>query len=167
MKGLPRSLAHGPKSRSEIVKQTILLKNTAVTVAGVSGVGFGTVVIGDLPQGNILLLGAVAYVQVSTSDAGVATTFDGDVSIGSAPTADATLSGAEVDLLASAPLGAATAKVSPTIRMTNATQVVLDNTDDSLEVNANVLIDDANISSNAPCLLNGYVVLSYVVLGDD
>lgn len=168
MKGMPRSLSHAPKSRANVVKQIVPIKNVSVTVAGLSGVGFGGAVIGDLPQGNILLLGAVAYLQLSTADAGVIATFDGDFSIGSAPNADTALAGAEIDIIPSTALNPATAKLSPVVRATQATQAVLDNSDDSLELNLNVLIDDASISVNGAIFVaNGYAVLSYVVLGDD
>lgn len=168
MKGLARSLARGSKVRNPIVKHTVKIKDLAIEVDGATGVGFGTAVIGDLPEGNILFLGAVGYAQFTTADAGVTATFDGDFSVGSAPTADATLSGAEVDIIASTALGAATAKVSPRARGTNATQVILDNTDGSLELNLNLLIDDATISAdNVAFVANGDVFLSYIVLGDD
>ena len=88
--------------------------------------------------------------------------------IGSAPTADATLSGSEVDIIASTALGAATAGVSPRARGTNATQVILDNTDGSLELNLNLLIDDANISADSQSLTaSGELHIVYSVLGDD
>lgn len=167
MKGMPRSLSHAPKSRANIVKQIVPIKNVSLTVAGVTGIGFGGVVIGDLPQGNILFLGGILYVQLVTVDAGVTNAFDGNVSLGSAPNADTALAGAEVDLIPSTALGVATLKVSPVVRAPNAVQVILDNTDDSLEINLNVLINDANISANAIFVANGYAVLSYVVLGDD
>lgn len=168
MKGLPRSNARASKATAPIVRQRILVKNLAVSVAGTTGVGFGTAVAGDLPAGNILFLGAAAYLNFnSQADADVQAAFDGDYSVGTAPTADATLSGAEVDLIPSTALGAATAGLSPTARGVNATQAMFDNTDDSLEVNVNLLIDDANISGAATFLANGYIDLAYIVLGDD
>lgn len=167
MKGLLRSLSRNPV-RQAVRKQIIRLSNLPVSVAGTSGVGYGSAVLGDLPDGNILLLGAVSYLQFTTADADVQATFDGDYSIGSAATADATLNGAEVDIVPSTSFGgAATAGVSPVARGANATQVMLDNTDGSLELNLNVLIDDANISGTGDFTVSGYVVLVYSVLGDD
>lgn len=169
MKGLPRSTSRGPLARQDIVKQVVKLNKLPITVNGATGVGFGTAVLGDLPEGNILFLGAVSYVQITKATAaGVQDTFDGDYSIGSAPTADATLSGSEVDIIASTALGAATAGVSPRARGTNATQVILDNTDGSLELNLNLLIDDANISADSQSLTaSGELHIVYSVLGDD
>ena len=171
-KGLPRSRAHGAPSRSAVVKQTIPIKAVALTTVanGASGVGWATAVIGDLPEGNILILGACAYVQF-TKDAtatGIQAAFDGDYSIGSAPTADNALAGTEVDIIPSTALGAATAGVSPLARGAQGAQAVLDNTDGSLELNLNLLIDDANISANDQLLsASGTLFLSYIVLGDD
>lgn len=169
MKGLPRSLSRGV-SQLSIVRQAIPVTAKAISLAGTTGVGFGSVVIGDLPEGNILFLGAVSYMKFTTADADVQATFDGDYSIGSAPTADVTLSGSEVDIIQSTALGAATAGVSPVARGTNAAAIcgtVLDNTDGSLELNLNLLIDDANISGTGDFTVTGALELVYVVLGDD
>lgn len=166
MKGLIRSLSRNPV-RQAVRKQVVRLSNVAISVAGTTGVGFGSAVIGDLPEGNILVLGAVSYLQFTTVDADVQAAFDGDYSIGSAPTADAALAGAEVDIIPSTALGAATAGVSPVARGAQGAQTLLDNTDGSLELNLNLLIDDANISGTGDFTVSGYVVLLYSVLGDD
>lgn len=171
-KGLPRSMSRGAPQRQEIIKQTVVLDGKTVSVSATgSAVGWGTVVIGDIPEGNILLLGAVAYVQFSGSgtDPNLTATWDGDFSIGTSPTADVTLSGTEVDLIGSTALGAATAEVSPRVRAVNATQAMLDNTDGSMELNLNVLIDAANITDDETVVLNvsGVLQLAYIVMLDD
>jgi hypothetical protein len=170
-KGLPRSLARGGVT-APVRRQTIKVTNAVVQVDGATGVGWGTAVIGDLPAGNILLLGAVSYMQFTgPTSASLADTYDGDYSIGSAPTADSTINGSEVDIIQSTALGAATAEVSPRARGTSAAAIcgtILDNTDGSLEVNLNLLIDDANISADdLNFTASGEVHISYVVLGDD
>lgn len=167
-KGLPRSMARGAAQRQELVKLTVPIKNVTVTVAGLSGVGFGTAVIGGLPAGNLLFLGAVGYVQFDAPASGITATWSGDYSIGSAPTADAALAGGEVDIVPSTPVGPAVATVSPMTRGANATQVMLDNTDGSLELNLNLLVDDADISANDVAIVaNGVLQLAFVVLLDD
>lgn len=167
MKGLPRSLAHANLGMS----RNIPVRNLAIRTTGASGVGYGTAVITDLPEGNILFLGAVAYLQFTKLDAGTTATFDGDFAIGTAPTADATLSGSEVDIIPSTALGAATAGVSPMVRATHTAAVagtVYDNTDGSLELNLNLLIDDAAVSADdQDFTVNGVVSLVYIVVGDD
>lgn len=171
-KGLPRSMSRGAAQRQEVLKQSIVVENVALSVAGATGVGWATAVIGDLPEGNILLLGAVSYMQFFTADANPAATYDGDYAIGTTPTADATITGTDANIIPSTALGAATAKLSPLARGTQAdgafTGVVLDNTDGSLELNLQLLIDDANISANGvPFTANGVLHLAYIVLGDD
>ena len=174
MKGLPRSLGRAAqslagKARAPFAKHRININNVTVNVAD-GAPGFGTAVIGDLPEGNILLLGAVGYINVRTSDADVIATFDGDVSVGTTPTADNALSGTDVDILPSTALGAATAKVSPTVRAVSTDAMgggILDNTDGAMEVNLNLLIDDASISGAAAFLANGYVEIAYSRMGDD
>lgn len=174
-KGLPRSTGRGAQGaqRQEIIKQTIPFKNVPIVVDGASGVGFGTAVIGDLPDGNILLLGAVAYLQVDSAggQAGLVDTWNGDYSVGTAPTADASLAGAEIDIIGSTSLPAAVAEdVARTrgVSVTATNAAVIDNTDGSLELNVNVLIDDADISANGIALtLTGELYIAYIVLGDD
>lgn len=167
-KGLSRSISRGSRSRAPIIKQTIPVKNLAIAVAGTTGVGFGSAVLGDFPQGNILLLGVVAYLQFNNqADADVQAAFDGDYSIGTTATADVTLSGTDIDIVPSTALGAATAGISPIARGVQAAQAMFDNTDDSLELNLNLLIDDANISGAATFLANGTVQVAYIVMGDD
>ena len=167
MKGLIRALRRNPVQQP-VVKQAIRVSNVPVSVAGTTGVGFGTAVIGDFPAGNILLLGAVSYLQFTTADGDVQTTFDGDYSIGTTPTADATLSGTEINVVPSTALGAATAGVSPVVRgASTAAPAILDNTDGSLELNLNLLVDDANISGTGDFTVSGVVHIAYTVLGDD
>lgn len=169
--GLKRSLGRGAAAESPVVKKVRVAVDHEVTVtAGVAAVGFGTVVIGDLPEGNILLLGALAYVQFTTSDTDITATFDGDFSIGTTPTADNDVADAnEANIIASSALGAATARVSPTVRATNTTAAVLDNTDGSMELNLNLLIDDASVTDgqSATFTATGELYLVYAVLGDD
>lgn len=146
--------------------------NVVLTPTGSTGVAvFETAVVGDFPEGNILLLGAVARLGFAGpgGSADLSDTWAGDYSLGSAPTADATLSGTEVDIIPSTAIGPATAEVIAPVRATNATQVVLDNTDGSLEINLNVLFD-ADVVTNAETVnvtVTGFLHLAYIVLGDD
>lgn len=168
-KGLPRSLVRATPIAAVIQKIRVPIDHT-VTVDGATGVGFGTVVVAGLPEGNILFLGAVSYATVTKAAGatGITATFDGDYSIGTTATADATITGTDANVIASTALGAATAGVSPTARGANATSAVFDNTDGSLELNLNLLIDDAAISANdQDVVVTGSILLSYVVLGDD
>jgi len=168
MKGLPRSMSRGKPQLQAVRRQRVNLSNFLVSMTGTAGIGFGTAVIGDVPEGNILLLGMVGYFTLDDlASASILDTFNATVALGTAPTADSTLAGAEVDLLAAAALGAATAGVSPTGRFVNPVQAILDNTDGAMELNINVTIPDTDISGDVPVRVNGYVDFVYAVLGDD
>jgi hypothetical protein len=171
-KGLPRSYARSKKTsvQGQVVRQTIVVKNGAVTVVnGSSAPGIGTLVIGDLPAGQLRLLGARAQGLVfSTSDADAIATWDGDWALGSAPNADADLAdAADIDLLPSTAIGAATAKVSPTQdAVSTATQhagAMIDNKDGSKELNLNIMVDDASQSGDISMVVNGVFELAYLV----
>lgn len=171
-KGLARSLGRGDLARAPIVKQTIEVRDGTLTVDGASGVGFGSLVIGDFPEGNILILAAVAYMQFTgPTSAGLVDTWAGDYAIGTTPADDATVTATDINIVGSTPIAAATAEASPRTRgISTVTDLdhVLDNTDGSLEMNLTLLVDDANISADdIDFTVNGELFLAYIVLGDD
>jgi hypothetical protein len=95
-------------------------------------------------------------------------TWVGDFGVGSTPASDGTLSAADVDMIDSTELAAATAEVSPRTRGTGNTQVILDNTDGSLEVNVSLLVDDASVSADAiPITVSGEIEILYTQVLDD
>jgi hypothetical protein len=168
MKGLIRTLARGKPQTQAIRRQRIRLNNFPITTTGLTGSGFGTAVIGDLPEGNILVLGGAANLQVTGLSAGTIAAFTGSYAIGSTPTADATLTGTDINLIGVATLAAATGKVSPVTRGVNATAAMLDNTDNSLELNLNLVLDDASVSADGQSFtVSGVVDIVYSVLLDD
>ena len=176
-KGLPRSLANAPKLKAQIVKQTFVVNAGSVTLTEDVGgqPAWATLVVGDFPEGNILFLGASAYFTFagSGSDADLGDTWAGDYALGSAPVVDDTdpMVGAQADLLPTGAIAAATAEVSPRTRnasVAGASGTVFDNTDGSLELNLNVLVDAADITGDDSVLtIDGEVIVSYIVLGDD
>ena len=168
-KGFPYAMSRAGAA-APIMKQTLALRSVALSVAAVStGIGFGTVAVGDFPQGNILVLGMVANLRFTATGTNATTTFDGDFSLGTTATVDSTLDGTDVNLIPSTALGAATARVSPIVRGANGTPVLLNNTDGSLEINLNVLIDAANITDDTtvPMTVTGEIYIAFIVLGDD
>lgn len=171
VKGLARSIGRGAP-QSAPIRRADLAVNTTMTVDGATGVGFGTVVVGDFPQGNVLILGAVAYLQFTgPTSASLVDTWEGDYSVGSTPASDATLTDEDVNIVSSTAIAAATAEASPVTRGTSSTadlDHVLDNTDGSLEVNVSLLVDDADISADGLSFtVEGTIHLSYLILGDD
>lgn len=165
MKGLPRSMSRANPVVTAVIRNDVDIDHDLVVANGSAAPGFGTVVVGDFPVGKILLLGTrVQDLVFSTADADAIATWAGSFSVGSAPTADATLNGSEVDLVASTVLAAATAKVSPTQDVSAWKGVLLDNADGSLEINLNVTVDDASQSGDIAMHAKGQLELIYAVL---
>lgn len=173
-KGLPRSMKHGNPAILPIVRQIFLAEDLSFTMDAASGNGWATAIIGDFPEGNIVLLGALGYMEFAGtgSDGDLDANWQGDYSVGTAPsTVDAALTGNLGDILPSVALLAATAEVSPRTRSPHlAADIgeVHDNTDNSLELNLNLLIDNTNIAGvDSIILANGELHLVFLVLGDD
>lgn len=169
-KGLPRSLSRGEPLSQEIIKAIVKVRAVAMTVDGLAGVGDGQVVIGDFPEGNVLFLGAVAYMAFSGpgADANLGDTWQGDFSIGTTADSGDDLTGTDADIIGSTALAAATAEVSPRTRGTGVTQAILDNTDGSLELNLNLLVDDADIGADGIAFtVEGELHILYSMLGND
>lgn len=174
MKGLIRSLKRGGHlTKQNVTRHKIVLKDLVCNVSATgAAVGIGSVVAGDIPEGNVLLLGATGYLQFAGPSGGstnLVDTWEGDVAVGSVADSDGSHSGGEVDMLPSTAIGPATSEAIARTRLTNATQVMLDNTDGSLEVNLNLIIDAADITDdqNVDITVNGEIELCYIVLGDD
>jgi hypothetical protein len=169
MKGLQRSLSRGPKATKD-VNVARLVVDESLSFTGVTDTAqFATKALAALPEGNVLLLGAVANLTFTgPTSANLTNDFEGDIALGTAPTADTTLNGAEVNLIASTAIPAATAEVS-TVRATNATQAIIDNTDGSGEINLNVTLDANEVSNGQTVAIavTGTVDIAYIVLGDD
>lgn len=182
-KGLPYSLrraALAGRIPSEGTSGVVALpvKQLVVTVAAAgAGVGFGTAVLAGLPQGNLVIRAAVAYLRFQTTDTDVIAAFNGDFSIGTTPDADGSLATTDADIIPSTPLGPATARVTPVHRAQSAASgailtnnvLLFDNTDGSLELNLNVIIDAADITdaTSVPLTVDGVLYLDCTVLGDD
>lgn len=172
-KGLPRSLSRGPKATQELIKERLAFSDKTITVSATgAAAGFGSVVVGDFPEGNILFLGAIAYVSFagSGSDANLTATWSGDYSMATAPLADAAIdSDAERNIIYTTGVGAATAEVIGLTRGERTGPFMFDNTDGSLEINLNLTIDAADITDDQSVDITaaGSVILCYTVLGDD
>lgn len=170
-KGLPRSTRRAAPGEAALVRLRYKLDALALSIDGATGVGWGTAVIGGLPEGSLYIAAAVARVQITEADAGITATFDGDFAVGSAPATIASLASTAGNIIPSTALGTATASVSPVVRGVSsggAMGTVLDNTAGDLELNFNILIVDASISAdNAVAAVTGYVDVLLAVLGDD
>lgn len=171
-KGLPRSLGNGSPGQEPSPRRVRYpIKSLALSAVSVTTAdGSGSAVIGDLPEGNILFLGAIGYVRFSTTDADVTSAvWEGDYALGTSPAADPTIDGAEVNILPLTAVGPAVSKVSPVTRAAGSTVAIFDNTAGDMELNLNFKIDAAHIGDSATgsFTVDGYVDLVYMVLGDD
>lgn len=170
-KGLPRSMGKGPEIQQEIIKKSISLNGKTITTTnGDTAVGYGTLVLQGLPQGNIKLLGCVCNIATLTKgSANIVDAFDGDFGVGTTPADDATITGTDVNIIPSTALQQGVSGVSSANRgVSTATQeVIIDNTAGTGEINLNLLIDDADISDDDTLTLTGDFHIAYIVLGDD
>lgn len=172
-KGLPRSLSRGPKIRQEMVKERIDFSGVTLTATATgAAAGFGSAVVGDFPEGNILFIGAISYVSFagSGSDANLTDTWSGDYSMATAPLANAAINtDPERNIIFTTGIGPAVSEVIGLTRGERTGPFMFDNTDGSLEINLNLTIDAANIvdDQSVDITCAGWVELLYTVLGDD
>ncbi len=170
-KGLPRSLAHAKPFAAPINKLSLPVNASIDSVTVAAAIGFGSVLIGDFPEGNILILGVIANIGFAgPTSADLVDTWEGDFGIGTTPASDATITAGDVDLVQSTAVGPATAEaIAETRGEVGTTGVIHDNTDGSLEINLNLLVDaaDQTDDTTVAIIATGMVYISYVVLGDD
>ncbi len=171
-KGLPRSLSRGKALKEAITKIRIPLQDFPITVTSVGvAIGWGTAVLGGLPEGQLKIMAVAAQLAIAGSgaDANLGDTWAGDFGIGSTPADDATITAGDVDLIASTALGPAVAEVAPLVTAVNGVDSVLDNTAADLELNLNVLIDAADIVDDQSVILtvSGVVEVTLLTMLDD
>ena len=172
-KGLARSLSRGPALAQPIIKQSIAFEDLTVTVSATgAAAGFGSAVVADFPEGNILFLGATSYVSFtgSGSDANLVDTWEGDYSMSDAPLANAAIDAdAERNIIYTTAIGAAVAEAIGETRGEKGGVYFFDNTDGSLEINLNLTIDAADITDDQSVDITaaGVLHMAYIVLGDD
>lgn len=146
--GLPYSMSRRPQARKPVHRVSIH-KQVTVNVDGATGVGWGTAILEGLPEGNIAVETTECYITVDDqAHANIVDTFEGDFGIGTTPASDATISGADVDIIASTAIAAATAGVSPRTKGQLLTDHVIDNTAADKEINFSLLIDDVDIDAD-------------------
>lgn len=167
MKGLQRSINRGPVLRRDLINQQIPIDVVVTATDGAPG--WATAVLVNLPEGNVLYQGAVVDLRMTSLDANITDTFEGDIALGMAPTVDGTLTGNQANLTLSTAIPAAVAGVADVRAAGANTQngTIFDNTDGSLEVNLNIAIDDAAISADGDILLEGVLYLAITMLGDE
>lgn len=176
-KGLPRSLGRADPDTFGVIKKNIALSGVVEVTGADATVESGTFVAGDFPQGNILILGAVAYATIDVTNAEMIADWAGDYAIGTAGVADGALSGSgEANIIAATAVTADSGlKIATGVKglypnSTNAmTPLLVDNTDGSLEINFNFLLDDDQVTDTeaVDVTVTGSLHIAYMVLGDD
>ena len=174
MKGLPRSLSRARKTTARVMRETYSLKDVVLTTAnGATSEGWATHPVGQLPEGYVKIHGITVTNMIVTavSGGGIADTWDGDWGLGTSPSVDETPpAGAFENLVATTAFGAATSAVSPAQNEFGDIADLddpFDNTAGAMEINLNIMVDDANITADDTLTLAGEVTISYVVLGDN
>ena len=151
----------------------IVLEDVEIEMVDEAGVvAFGGLKIYDLPQGQILFLGAVADLAMTKSSAGVTATWDGDFGLGTVTASNnGTLATTEQNFIPTTATPQAVAGVTTAKGASTSTEAakVLDGST-ALDVFLNFLVDDADHDvTTTPCNLiaNGTIKFSYMLLGDN
>ena len=179
-KGLQRSLLRGDQDAlasivkgvgHDLVKVTIPVAVSIDSVTTGAAIGFGSISLDDLPEGNVIIHGIVADLTFSGPGASddLSDTWDGDWAIGSTPVSDATISVGDEDIITETAMGAATAEVSPLQHVAEIPAGILNNTAADLELNLNLLVDAADQVDDKTVVIDvaGTVVYTSSILGDD
>lgn len=156
-----------------IVHKTVLtFVNTPVVLADAAAVvAYGGLKVYDMPAGAILMLGAVADVDLTKSSAGVNADWDGDMGVGTVTASNnATLSSTEQNIIPTTATPQAAAGATTANGKSTATEnAVLDGTTTPIDVFFNLLVDDVDHDvTTTPCdlILNGTLTLHWINLGD-
>lgn len=151
-------------------KYTFTFDDVAVTMADEAGVvGYGGLKIMDFAAGAILVLGAVADLDLTKSSAGINDTWDGDFGVGTVTASNnATLASTEQNII---PTTATPQAVSgATTANGQSTGVAfLDGTSTAVDVYLNFLVDDADhdiTGTAANIIVNGTLTIWAINLGD-
>lgn len=153
-------------------KTVITFTNVDVPLADAAGVvAYGGLKVYDMPEGAILMLGAVADVDLTKSSAGVNADWDGDMGVGTITASnDGTLAATEQNIIPTTATPQAVAGVTTANGKSTATEnAVLDGTTTPVDVYFNLLVDDADHDvTGTPCnlILNGTLTLHWINLGD-
>lgn len=140
--------------QADIVKLDLAF-NRLVSISAVgAAIGFGSVKLAAFPRGDFLYLPSVLFIEFAEDpkSASIDENWSGDYSLGTTATPDLTLSGTEVDLLASTALDVASSGNFARARKLLATALantVIDNSDGSKSVNLNLIVDAGNIADGS------------------
>jgi hypothetical protein len=144
------------------------LTSTPVTVANVTGASFGGLKLYDFPEGRIMIVGGTASFSFDWSASDIGAAGSGDFSLGTTISADATLGGTDVDIMAS------TAMLDPFVSGVGTgsgalvNNTAFDGTGTAKDLNLNIIIDDADVADAASDIVyvTGTITVKWDFLGD-
>lgn len=153
-----------------IHKTVLTLTSLSLTIIdrGAGNVGYGGVKVYDFPAGAIEILGASANVTLLAGAGGIVDDWDGDFSLGTVTAAaDNDLTGTEANVLPKTATIQATSGTGTAQGKSTTTEIgIHDGTSTAIDAYLNVMIDDADISSNDTLAASGTITLVWVNLGD-
>lgn len=128
----------------------------------------------DFPEGNIVILDAIANLTMTKSSAGVIDAFDGDFSVGTVTASNnATLTATEQDIIPSTSTpqatGAGLAAVTTLKGRVPTSPIVLDGTGGAKAAFLNLLIDDTDhdvTTTPASLIVTGSITIIWTTAGD-
>lgn len=157
------------RGNSLVHKTVLTLASTPVTVANTTGASFGSVKLYDFPEGRLLVLGVVATLGFVWTGEDIDAAGSGDFSLGTTATADATLSGTDVNLLPSTAMtDPAVLGVLAATSGALAASAQIDGTSAAVDAYLNIIIDDADVADAASdvVLVSGTVTVVWTLIGD-
>lgn len=170
-KGLPRTLVSGRRRDILVERRPLQLhKAPLVITATGAGKGFGTMVLGGFPVGDILLLGCsfIYTVEELVPETFLNADWGMSLGLGTTPTEDASISGTDSNLSAALSTSASSYVVAPQESYSGQNDAgdIFDNGGGDLEINLNMLVnaDDITDDTSATVLITSSGVISYTVL---
>jgi len=149
----------------DVWKQAVLtLADHVILIDGSSGVGFGATNLYAFPEGRIWVAGVVVENLILTPDgADLADGEGGDMSLGTVGTANATLDGTAVDLIAKT----STDPIHGTNDIALADNTAhFDGSSTAVNVALSWIADDADVATISTNTVNGIITITYALLGD-
>jgi len=153
-------------------KTVITFTDHAIALTDEAGVvAYGGSKVYDLPAGAILMLGAVADIDLTKSSAGVNADWDGDVGVGTVTASNNnTLATTEQNIIPTTATPQAVAGVTTANAQSTSTEnEVIDGTGTAVDVFLNFLVDDADhdvTTTACNLIVNGTLTLHWINLGD-
>lgn len=152
-------------------RTTLRLTSKAIALADAAGVvAYAGLKIYDFPEGNIVILDAIANLTVGKSSAGVIDAWDGDFSVGTVTASNnATLSSTEQDIIPTTATPQAVAGDTTAKGRLATSPVVLDGTGGAKDAYLNFLVDDTDhdvTTTPANLVVSGDITIVWCTAGD-